>query len=377
MEEVGGERPVMIEGERVRQARELHRMTQTRLVEQVLDLTQPKLSRIESGRSVLRSDELLAAQLAAATGVTVEWLTRPPLAELSGLSPHFRARSRTTETTKAAGMAWAELVNEAYFVLGDRVRTLPVQLEQLHGQDPRAAARLTRRAVGFGALEPMSYLLIAVERLGVRVLGLPWREATVDAFCAWAGHTPTLALAADVPGDRLRWNISHELGHLVLHRPEQQGKEIEAEADAFAAELLTPLDALRLQMPTHPTLKSLTMLKSQWGVSVKSLIRRAKELGTVDDDRATSLYRQISARGWNKAEPGYVVREKPRGLRKALEIATGRSDAQALAAEMRWSEELAQLVLEQQASADELPLAAADPIPMGNVVAMPRRSTGR
>lgn len=367
----------MIEGERVRQARELHRMTQTRLVEEVLDLSQPTLSRIESGRAVLAADALLAAQLAAATGVTVDWLSRPPSRELSALSPHFRARSRTTETTKAAGMAWAELVNEAYLVLGDRgrVRSLPVQLEQQHGKDPKTAARLVRRQLGFGPLEPLPYLLIAVERLGVRILGLPWREATVDAFCAWAGPTPTLALAADVPGDRLRWNIAHELGHLVLHRSDQQGKDVEAEADVFAAELLTPLDALRLQMPAHLTLRSLTMLKTQWGVSVKSLVRRAKELGVVDDERATSLYRQISARGWNKAEPGFVLREKPRALRKSLEIATGRSDAEALAAEMCWSEELAQLVLEQQARADELPLAAAETAPVGgNVVALRRRT---
>lgn len=364
----------MIEGERVRQARELHRMTQTRLVDQVLDLNQPRLSRIEAGRSTLGSDEMLAAQLAAATGVTVDWLSRPPFSELSGLSPHFRARTRTTEMTKAAGMAWAELVNEVFLVLGDRVNAMPVRLEQMHGEDPSVAARLTRRALGFGALEPMPYLLIAVERLGVRILGLPWREATVDAFCAWAGQTPTLALAADVPGDRLRWNVSHELAHLVLHRPDQQGKEVEAEADRFAAELLTPLDALRLQMPAHPTLRSLTMLKSQWGVSVKSLVRRAKELGAVDDDRATSLYRQISARGWNKAEPGYVPREKPRALRKSLEIATGRTDAQALAAEMCWSDELAHLVLEQQARAEELPLSSSEWGAMGNVVAMPRRT---
>lgn len=151
----------------------------------------------------------------------------------------------------------------------------------------------------------------------------------------------------------------------------RRGKEVEAAADAFAAELLTPLDALRLQMPGHPTLQALTMLKSQWGVSVKSLVRRAKELGTVDDERATGLYRQISARGWNKAEPGYVPHEKPRALRKMLEVATGRSDAAALAIEMHWSRELAGLVLEQHARADELPMREDDRAdPIGNVVPM-------
>lgn len=368
----------MIHGERVRQARELHRMTQGRLVESVLDLTQPRLSRIEQGRSVVQVDDLLAAQLAAATGVTVDWLARAPAPSLAGLSPHFRARSRTTETTKASGMAWAELVNEVFAVLGDRTRPMAVLLDRLEDEDPRVAARKMRRSLGFGPLEPLPYLLVAVERLGVRLLGLPWREDTIDAFCAWAGRTPTVALSADVPGDRLRWNVAHEVGHLVLHTPPQQGKDVEAQADAFAAELLTPLDALRMQMPEHPTLRTLTMLKSQWGVSVKSLVRRAKELGVVDDARATGLYRQISARGWNKAEPGYVPQEKPRALRKMLEIATGRSDGETLAREMRWSRELADLVLDQHARADELPMREHDrPDAIGNVFALrPRSASG-
>lgn len=346
----------MIEGDRVRQARELHGMTQTRMVDEVPDLTQSRLSRLEKGKSGLEPGDFASAAIAAATGVTVEWLSRPAVPALSDLSPHFRARSRTTETTKNAGLAWAGLVNEAHLVLADRVREMPVMLEQLPGTDARQAAREVRRALGFTALEPLPYLILALERLGVRVLGLPWTAATVDAFCAWTGPVPVVALSADVPGDRRRWTVAHEVGHLVLHGHGRQGRDVEAEADAFAAELLTPLDALSPQMPDHPTLRTLTMLKSQWGVSVKSLVRRARELGAVDDDRATSLYRQISARGWNKAEPGYVPREKPRALRKMVEVALPRANGETLAVEMGWSVELADMVLEQHARVDELPV---------------------
>jgi len=346
----------MIEGDRVRQARELHGMTQAGLVDKVPDLTQPRLSRLEKGKSGLATGDFASVGIAAATGVTVEWLSRPAVPALSDLSPHFRARSRTTETTKNAGLAWASLVNEAHVLLADRVRKLPVTLEQLPGTDARQAARQVRRAFGFTALEPLPYVILALERLGVRVLGLPWTASTVDAFCAWTGQVPILALSADVPGDRRRWTAAHEVGHLVLHGHGQQGRDIEAEADAFAAELLTPLDALRRQMPDQPTLRALTMLKSQWGVSVKSLVRRARELGAVNDDRATSLYRQISARGWNKAEPGYVPQEKPRGLRKMIEVALPRADGETLAVEMGWSVELADMVLEEHAQVDELPI---------------------
>lgn len=356
---------------RVKQARELHRLTQVGLVREVPDLTQPRLSDIESGRASISSADIAVATLAAVTGVTVDWLSKVPSPGLDGLSPHFRARSRTTESTKAAGRAWANLVNEAHEVLADRVRALPVRIEALPGTDPQMAARLTRRSLGFNALEPLPYLILAIERMGVRVLGLPWNADTVDAFCAWAGPIPTIALASNVPGDRLRWTVAHELAHLILHRDAMPGKQAEVEADAFAAELLTPIDAIRQQMPAHPTLQTLTMMKSQWRVSIKSLVRRARELGVVDQERATSLYRQISARGWNKAEPGYVPIEKPRALKKKVEIAIPGGHRELFAAEMGWSLELADMVLDQHASADDLPSGADSFDPFAGSVVVP------
>jgi Zn-dependent peptidase ImmA (M78 family) len=367
----------MIDGERVRQARELHRWTQAQLVAEVPDLTQSRLSRIEKGQSLLAADDISAAAIAAVTGVTIDWLRRPTSVSLHGLSPHFRARSRTTESAKSAGVAWANLVNETHLRLADQVRELPVRLERFVGADPRIAAHQTRRILGFDAFEPLPYLLLALERAGVRLLGLPPFDSTVDAFCGWSGSTPLIAITGGAPGDRLRWTVAHEVGHLVLHEVGEQGRETEAQADAFAAELLTPLDALRFDLPPHPTLRTLTMLKSRWGVSVKSLVRRCKELGVIDNERAIGLYRQISARGWNRAEPGYVPREKPRALTKMLEIAYGRSSAEVLAREMGWSFELADLILQEHARRDELPVVEVIPYSTDadhTVVAMPRRA---
>jgi hypothetical protein len=164
-----------------------------------------------------------------------------------------------------------------------------------------------------------------------------------------------IGLLSDVPGDRLRFSLAHELGHLVLHE-NQTGKSIEAEADEFAAELLTPRCAIRSDFPKRLTLSTLTMLKTRWGVSIKSLIRRARELQFIDQDRAISLYKQVSARGWNKAEPGHVSREKPRAFRKLAEISYGSGpNIELMARDAGWSQELAIAVLEQHATPEELP----------------------
>ena len=355
----------MISGERLRQLRELHRLTQSELAGQVPGLTQPRLSRIEKDLAAPAPD--LVEALAAMLGVRSELLRRAPVPDLQGHSPQFRSRTRLTTSAKAGALQWARLLAEEYDRLRAPVRPLPVRLVPQPGATPAEAAAYVRGALGFSAGEPLPYLVLALERAGVTVLGLPYRVEALDAFCAWRDGQPLLAVLAGAPGDRLRFSVAHELGHLLLHAA-RPGEAAEREADAFAAELLTPLHALGPVMPAAPTLRSLTMLKTQWGVSVKSLIRRARELGAVDQQRATSLYRQVSARGWNRVEPGYVPEEKPRAFRKLAEIGYGPGPSvERLAADAGWSEELTLAVLARHAGADELPFETAAP-PADNVV---------
>ena len=344
----------MFYGERVRQVREMHRITQQALVEMVPTLTQSRLSRIES--DLAEPDSETIALLSAILGVTHGFFSRPPAPGLAAHSPQLRARSRLTQREKMSALQWARLINEWYEQLKRSARPLPVRLEPADDVTPAEAARALRLRLRFGVNEPLPYLLLAVERLGVTILGIPQSTDALDAFCAWQHETPVIGVLGNVAGDRLRFSVAHELGHLILHRDKKPGREFEREADEFAAELLTPLDAIQHSMPPKVTLNSLTMLKTQWGVSIKALIRRARELEAIDQEKAISLYKQISARGWNKAEPGYVPREKPRALRKLIEISYGPGvSVERLASDAGWSHELTSQILNEHATADELP----------------------
>lgn len=364
----------MIYGERVRQVRQLRRLTQAGLADDVPVLTQYQISRIE--KDAAQPDEEAAALLAMASGVAVEFLSRRPHPDPAAHSPHLRARtSRLTERDKNAALQWLRLIHEQYTRMLSRAKPIPARLPRLPGTDPVKAAARVRETLGFRPAQPLPYLLLAVERAGVVLLGIPMPADTLDAFCAWRDDQPVVGILADAPPDRLRFSVAHELGHLVLHSTGQSGRTIEAEADLFAAELLAPLNGLAIHMPQRPTLNSLTMLKTHWGVSIKTLIRRAVELNVLNQERATSLYKQISARGWNRSEPGYVPAEKPRAFRKLAEICFGEGpNVPRLAADAAWSMELTMRVLRQHASADELPLANAQqssPSTTDNVIPFP------
>jgi hypothetical protein len=66
------------------------------------------------------------------------------------------------------------------------------------------------------------------------------------------------------------------------------------------------------------TLNTLWQLKANWGVAIKALVTRTQHLGHVNPDQARSLYKQISARGWNKAEPVWVSNEQAIWLERAI-----------------------------------------------------------
>jgi hypothetical protein len=141
--------------------------------------------------------------------------------------------------------------------------------------------------------------------------------------------TPVVRTARSgaVPGDRQRFTVAHELAHLTLHtslRPPEtteQARAIESQAHRFAGAFLLPgeqfLDSLDHE-GGRVTLTTLARMKEQWGVAIKAMVVRLQQLQRIDADHARSLYKQISARGWNKNEPVEVVNERAVWLTKTM-----------------------------------------------------------
>ncbi|GLY33566.1 hypothetical protein Kisp02_69310 [Kineosporia sp. NBRC 101731] len=97
--------------------------------------------------------------------------------------------------------------------------------------------------------------------------------------------------------------MAHELGHLVLHSNTLGSDDLEAEANAFAAEFLMPAELVR------PSLRNLKLgrlldLKREYGVSMQALVERAYQLDLLSPTQRTSTYKLLSAKGWRTREPG-------------------------------------------------------------------------
>ena len=136
---------------------------------------------------------------------------------------------------------------------------------------------------------------------GVTSPGIPDAIPLVDYF------------PEDRSGDRMRFTIAHEIGHLVLHRKRSPADRtmMEHEAHAFARELLMPADDARESVTSDFTLEDYSAVKAGRGISIAAAVRRAKDVGIIDERRYKSLYVQMSQRHWLKHEPFTVEEEHP------------------------------------------------------------------
>jgi Zn-dependent peptidase ImmA (M78 family) len=172
------------------------------------------------------------------------------------------------------------------------------------------AAEAVRLHFGLG-LGPITNVVRLLETRGVIVSRVEIPGENIDAFSFWRGARPFVFLASDkASAARSRFDAAHELGHLVLHRwvgieeieDKATLKEIEAEADRFAGAFLLPRKSFPNEVYS-PRLMAFVDLKRRWKVAIQAMIYRCKDLGIFDEHQVTNLYKQVSFKGWRKAEP--------------------------------------------------------------------------
>ncbi|EKT4448921.1 ImmA/IrrE family metallo-endopeptidase [Pseudomonas putida] len=174
-------------------------------------------------------------------------------------------------------------------------------------------------------------LALAVEGAGVILVREETGIAPIEGLSAWshALQRPLILLSADkANGFRSRFDLAHELGHLILHKgidrstdPERY-KLMESQAHRFAGAFLLPAETFAADVKTPVTLDSLLLLKQRWGVSVAAMIMRLEALKIIDADEKLVLFKRRSARWGAKSEPGDDARvpEQPRLLKRTFEL---------------------------------------------------------
>ncbi|GMU80967.1 MAG: hypothetical protein AMXMBFR47_08380 [Planctomycetota bacterium] len=183
-----------------------------------------------------------------------------------------------------------------------------IQPEEFNGRIESIAAEV--RSAWRIPHGPIRNLTRVVESAGGLVFALDFGTPLIDGTnIRVPGTPPLLFLNRDVPGERHRFNLAHEIGHAVMHFSTSLG-DPEEEANRFASELLMPKSQIRSDL-RNLDLPAAQRLKGVWGVSMAAIIRRARQLGQISESTYRRMFTALSARGHRTVEPLPLEFEKP------------------------------------------------------------------
>ena len=306
-------------------ARDYRGITQTDLAKR-LGVQQAAVSKIEGGIMSI-SDEMLG-ELARVLDLPKRFFTQSDV--VYGLGSHayvhrkrqsMSARDRKRIEAKVNMLRWHtdRMLQSLDLNAGRSMPEIPITEAN---KSPEQIAYMVRTMwlLPSGPVENVTALL---EAAGVIVIPCDFRTRSMDATSIWlAGKNPLVFINQDVPGDRWRYTLCHELGHLVMHNNEPSD-HMEREADQFAAAMLMPEQDVRPDL-REVSIKHLARIKPYWRVSIQALLERAFSLGRITSNQRRYFYMNLAKQGYRTREPIPLKRETPTLHQELLDVHSNR-----------------------------------------------------
>ncbi len=320
--------------ERLTQARESLGLTKAAL-SQLINISPATITNWEKG-SQLPTEEKLRT-LSDKLDFQTHWFLKETKT-LEESTPYFyRSLSAATKTSRSVAKIKLNWLNEITETLEEWLDWPQVnipsisetQFLKITDQEIEEIASECREtwALGNGPIDNIAQTL---ESAGVILTKVLVGTSKMDGVSKWNEEhkRPYMLIASDKEnGIRNRFDMAHELGHLVLHRNVSNEnftkyyKEIERQANYFAGCFLIPAESFASELP-WPSLESMLAMKKRWKVSISAMIMRSYQLELIDDDQKLRLYKGRSARGWTKSEPYDLEapKEAPKLLSRAIQM---------------------------------------------------------
>jgi Zn-dependent peptidase ImmA (M78 family)/DNA-binding XRE family transcriptional regulator len=302
-------------GGRLKMARKAKQLSLEKLADEV-GLSAMSISKYENNK--MTPDSTMLLKLANALDVKVEFFFRQ--IDL-GLTPvkkrsHSRLSKSDQKMVEVRVLEYVERYFDALsFFPGRELAAFPKKAFASLDDIEQVAIEL-RDEWEIG-LDPIDSLVRTLEDKGIIMYFVDSVEK-LEALTFKANGQHVIAVNKDVPGDRQRFNIAHELGHIVLDIPDDmEYREEEKAANRFAGAFLVPAPMVKMELGerrSFVSVEELYLLKHKYGLSIQAWIRRGQDLGIISHHVYQTLMGMFSAKGWRKREPGdsYPSEEAPK-----------------------------------------------------------------
>jgi Zn-dependent peptidase ImmA (M78 family)/transcriptional regulator with XRE-family HTH domain len=185
------------------------------------------------------------------------------------------------------------------------VAGLPKKVSDLSQIEEVAEQVRNSWALGYA---PIPELIDALETHGIRVFMIDAHaDPKFDGLAASVNGMPVIVVGSNWPGDRQRFTMAHELGHLMLTGRLAEGLDEELACNRFAGAFLVPRQSALQELGSrrsHIELKELALLKEEFGLSMGGMLYRARDLGIVTPAWREQQAHEFRLKGWHLTEPG-------------------------------------------------------------------------
>jgi Zn-dependent peptidase ImmA (M78 family) len=290
-------------GERIKQARKANKFSLRKLADEI-GVSAMAISKYERDLDVPGSGVLL--RLSQALDVKLDFFFRPNTVsvQLQAYRKHASLGVKEQEAIRMRIQDWVERYLEVESLFPDEQHTLNLPLHKAGSLDEVEDIAMGLRDHWNLGYDPIENLVQLLEDRGIKV-GIISGFDHFDACTFQVDGDPVIVTKAELSGDRQRFNLGHELGHLVL--AVQADLKAEQAADRFVGAFLVPARTAYFELGTQRTdlnINELYMLKQKYGLSMQAWVYRAKDLEIISENTATRLFQQFRSNGWYRQEPG-------------------------------------------------------------------------
>jgi Zn-dependent peptidase ImmA (M78 family)/DNA-binding XRE family transcriptional regulator len=201
---------------------------------------------------------------------------------------------------------------------------LPIKYYNINRIEEVEQAALDLRMKWKLGLDPISNITELLENNFINVIFID-NENSFDGISAYAYSNDSRIKSAavvsknNIPGERQRLNLAHELGHLVLNLSSDLDEE--KAAFRFGGALLSPsatLFKLAGSKRANFQLRELLILKKTFGISLQALLYRLLDLNIITQNLFAGWYKLINKNNWKKSEPMPMKEEKSQWFEKSV-----------------------------------------------------------
>lgn len=320
-------------GERLRLARLLRGLT-LQEVGDAVSLTRQSINQYETDVRAPAPDVLNA--LAELLCVSPEFFEMPLLGDVKPEQCHFRKRQTTPVVIKNRVQSYATILEQLVSLLREHLELPENKFHIIDNEkiDTYTSAMIekiaegARERWGLSRNAPIDDMIHVAENLGAVVTYFEGVSDKIDALSVNRKFPLIIRNVAKESVCRMRFDIAHEMGHLVLHNGIETGcKQTEKEADTFASAFLFPRESFVREFPRCINFKGINWdavykLKTRWKMSAKAIIYRAHYLGLINAQQYRSANVWFSQTRQTRRERGdeYIPAEMPTVLADSIEL---------------------------------------------------------